>query len=211
MRAAEHGAPSTGTGFVPPHLRGGQPQSSKAGAGGRNPDIRVPKSHHGLFPDVDTAVAAAHKAFDQYQAVPLATREKIIAAMRKVTLDNLRPLSEYAVEETGLGRVEDKLKKNELCANKTPGPEILRPIAFTGDHGFGRAGSGGFGVIGAITPTTNATETIINNGISMLAGGNAVVFNTHPYAWRTCGWYVHIPERSHRRGGWSAQPAVLDQ
>ena len=25
-------------------------------AGGRNPDIRVPKSHHGLFPDVDTAV-----------------------------------------------------------------------------------------------------------------------------------------------------------
>lgn len=196
MRAAEHGAPSTGTGFVPPHLRGGQPQSpsqfGKAGAGGRNPDIRVPKSHHGLFPDVDTAVAAAHKAFEQYQAVPLATREKIIAAMRKVTLDNLRPLSEYAVEETGLGRVEDKLKKNELCAMKTPGPEILRPVAFTGDHGLAVLDRAAFGVIGAITPTTNATETIINNGISMLAGGNAVIFNTHPYAWRTCGWHVHI-------------------
>ena len=26
----------------------------------------------------------------------------------------------------------------------------------------------------------------------MLAGGNAVVFNTHPYAWRTCAWFIHI-------------------
>ena len=35
-------------------------------------------------------------------------------------------LSRYAVEETGLGRYEDKLKKNKLVADKTPGPEILR-------------------------------------------------------------------------------------
>ena len=62
----------------------------------------------------------------------LPTRERIVSAMRKVTLDNLRPLAEYAVAETGYGRFEDKLKKNELCAVKTPGPEILRPIA--GSH-----------------------------------------------------------------------------
>jgi len=37
-----------------------------------------------------------------------------------------------------------------------------------------------FGVIGAITPSTNPTETIINNGIGMIAGGNAAVFNVHP-------------------------------
>ena len=49
-----------------------------------------------------------------------------------------------------------------------------------------------YGVFGAITPTTNPTETIINNGIGMLAGGNAVVFNTHPSAWRVCGWLVHL-------------------
>lgn len=37
-----------------------------------------------------------------------------------------------------------------------------------------------FGVIGSITPTTNPTETIINNSIGMLAAGNTVVFSPHP-------------------------------
>ena len=39
-----------------------------------------------------------------------------------------------------------------------------------------------FGVIGSITPSTNPTATIINNTISMVAAGNAVVFNVHPSA-----------------------------
>ncbi len=158
----------------------------------RGKDARIPRAQLGLFSDIDSAAAAARKAFEQFAAVPVTTRERIIAAMRRVTLDNLRPLSEYAVAETGLGRVDDKLKKNELCATKTPGVEILRPIAFSGDHGLAVIDRASYGVIGAITPTTNATETIINNGIGMLAGGNAVIFNTHPYAWRTCAWHVHI-------------------
>jgi acyl-CoA reductase-like NAD-dependent aldehyde dehydrogenase len=41
-----------------------------------------------------------------------------------------------------------------------------------------------YGVIGAITPTTNPTSTIINNTIAMVAAGNAVVFNVHPNAKR---------------------------
>ena len=41
------------------------------------------------------------------------------------------------------------------------------------------------GVIAAITPCTNPTETLLNNGIGMIAGGNAVVFNAHPLAART--------------------------
>jgi len=49
-----------------------------------------------------------------------------------------------------------------------------------------------FGVFGAITPTTNPTETIINNGIGMVSGGNAVVFNVHPGAKRICSWFVHL-------------------
>ena len=39
-------------------------------------------------------------------------------------------------------------------------------------------------MICSITPTTNPTETIINNTISMIAGGNTVVFNVHPRAKR---------------------------
>src|SRR5205085_1601517 len=42
------------------------------------------------------------------------------------------------------------------------------------------------------TPTTNPTETILNNAIGIVAGGNAVVFNVHPSAARTCNWFVHL-------------------
>ena len=103
----------------------------------------------------------------------MGTRAKMVAAMRKVTLANNEALARYAVEETGLGRYEDKLSKNRLVAEKTPGVEILRPVCFTGDDGLMITERAPYGVIAAITPCTNPTETIINNGIVMVSGGNA--------------------------------------
>ena len=69
---------------------------------------------------------------------------------------------------------------------------MLAPIAFSGDDGLTIVERAGYGVIGSITPTTNPTETVINNGIGMVAGGNAVVFNAHPYAARTSAYLVHL-------------------
>ena len=70
--------------------------------------------------------------------------------------------------------------KNLLVTEKTPGLEDLAPQAVTGDHGLSLIEPAPFGVIGAITPVTNPTSTIICNAIGMLAAGNAVVFNVHP-------------------------------
>src|SRR4051812_6216192 len=145
---------------------------------------RVPNARLGIFPDVDSAAKAARKAFEQYDRTPIETRNKMIQAMRDVTMKHVRELAEHAVAETGLGRVDDKIKKNTLCATKTPGTEILRPITFSGDNGMAVIERAPYGVFGAITPTTNPTETIICNAIGMLAGGNAVVFNVHPGAKR---------------------------
>ncbi|HWN71469.1 MAG TPA: aldehyde dehydrogenase family protein, partial [Haliangium sp.] len=105
---------------------------------------------------------------------------------------HLRDLSAYAAQETGLGRFEDKLGKNTLVIDKTPGTEILRPVAYTGDDGLMLTERAPYGVILAVTPCTNPTETILCNAIGMLAGGNAVVFNVHPLAARTCNWFVHL-------------------
>jgi acyl-CoA reductase-like NAD-dependent aldehyde dehydrogenase len=116
----------------------------------------------------------------------------MIEAMRAVTFAHLQELSRFAVEETGLGRYEDKLGKNTLVASKTPGTEILRPIAYTGDHGLMLTERAPYGVILAVTPCTNPTETILCNSIGMLAGGNAVVFNVHPSAAKVCNWFVHL-------------------
>ncbi|HCF60649.1 MAG TPA: aldehyde dehydrogenase EutE [Myxococcales bacterium] len=159
----------------------GQRRASASGTGRR-----------GIFEDVDSAVAAARDAHEQLLRLDLETRGKMIQAMREVTARNAEDLSRRAVEETKLGRVEDKIQKNLLVAWKTPGIEILRPISYTGDHGLTLIERAPFGVIAGITPTTNPTETILCNAIGMLAGGNTVVFNVHPSAKRVSRYHVEM-------------------
>ncbi len=146
----------------------------------------------GVHATVDAAINAAKRAFNQLQDVPLSDRARYIQALRTVTLDNLEVMSQMAVEETGLGRYLDKIEKNRLVAEKTPGIEALQPSTWTGDHGLTLTEWAPYGVIGSITPCTNPTETILNNGIGMLAAGNTVAFNTHPNAKRLSAWYIDL-------------------
>ncbi len=138
-----------------------------------------------LFPDVDSAVAAAQHAYNQLNAMPLSVREQMIAHMRRMARENAQNLAYEAWQETKMGRYEDKIQKNLLNANKTPGTEILTPTAWSGDGGMTLVEYAPYGVIGAIIPSTNATSTVICNSIGMIAAGNAVVFNAHPGA-RAC-------------------------
>lgn len=136
----------------------------------------------GVYASVDDALSAARIAHQTLVVLPLEKRREIIANIRKKCSQYARLFAEMAVDETGLGRVEDKIKKNLLVIHKTPGVEILQSTSYTGDDGLTLIERAPFGVIASITPCTNPTETIINNGIGMIAGGNAVTFNTHPSA-----------------------------
>lgn len=169
---------STEGGRAPAVLRHGR------GSGGVHTDGR------GVHRTVDDAVAAAGRAFRAIAETSLDDRRRYIAALRRVTREVNDDISRMAVEETGLGRYRDKLAKNELVADKTPGVEILQPSTWTGDHGLTLTEWAPYGVIGSITPCTNPTETILNNGIGMLAAGNAVVFNTHPNARKTSAFFI---------------------
>jgi acyl-CoA reductase-like NAD-dependent aldehyde dehydrogenase len=146
---------------------------------GPGPD---PGGGPGIHPTVDEAVAAAQAAFLEYREQGLEARHRIVDRVRSVMRDHVRELSEMAHRETGLGRTEDKVKKNLLVIEKTPGPEDLEPQTWTGDQGLTLTEPAPFGVIGAITPTTNPTATIINNTIAGISAGNALVFNVHPNA-----------------------------
>ena len=146
----------------------------------------------GLFGDIESAIAAAKIAQQELVKLTLVTRRKIIAAMRKATLDNNELMSKLAVEETGFGRVEDKLIKHALVANKTPGVEDLRPTAFSDDDGMSLIEQAPWGVIGAIIPSTNPSSTVVCNGIGMIAAGNSVVFGPHPMAKKISGLAVKL-------------------
>ncbi|MCE5187908.1 MAG: aldehyde dehydrogenase EutE [Eubacteriales bacterium] len=137
-----------------------------------------------LCETAEEAIANAKAAQKELIKMPLEKRGRLIEAMRKAALNNAEYLARLANEETGYGRVADKTAKNILAAEKTPGIEDLHAQAFTGDYGLTLVEAAPFGVIGSITPSTNPTSTVINNSISMIAAGNAVVFNPHPAAKR---------------------------
>jgi acyl-CoA reductase-like NAD-dependent aldehyde dehydrogenase len=155
----------------------------------------------GVHPDLDRAVAAAREAFAAYDRTPLETRRRIIAAAREALSGQYRALAELAVDETGLGRVDDKVEKNRLVTERTPGTEDLEPQTWTGDHGLTLLERAPYGVIAVITPVTNPSETVINNGLSMIAGGNTVVFCPHPSARKVSILTVDIINRAALRAG----------
>ncbi|HHW91611.1 MAG TPA: aldehyde dehydrogenase EutE [Firmicutes bacterium] len=136
----------------------------------------------GVFADVEGAVSAAAIAQKKLLNLGLEKRAELIEGMRAAAVDNAPLFARLAVEETGMGRYEDKLTKNIKSALKTPGLEDIEPTVFSGDHGLTLVERLPFGVAGCITPSTNPTETIINNGIGMVAAGNTVVFSVHPGA-----------------------------
>jgi len=148
----------------------------------------------GVFECMDEAINAAEVAQAAYLRYPMADRERFVQVIRDTILepDTLKMISLMAVEESGMGKYEHKLIKNELAARKTPGTEDLITEAQSGDAGLTLVEYCAFGVIGAITPATNPSETIINNSISMLAGGNSVVFSPHPRAKKLSCWMVEL-------------------
>ena len=150
----------------------------------------------GVFADVDGAVAAAGRAFRELCGGSLTLRNTMIASIRSTLLAEAESLAREAREETGLGRYEDKILKNRLVTLKTPGTEMLAPIARSGDDGLVLMEPAPFGVIAAITPSTNPTSTVICNAIGMIAAGNTVVFNAHPNARRCSARTVQLINRA---------------
>ncbi len=136
----------------------------------------------GVFATVDEAAAAARHAWEKLRVLPLSVRREMIEKMREISRNHVIELAELAVEETKLGRVEDKIAKILLAINKTPGVEDLVSTSYTGDDGLTLVEYAPIGVFGSITPSTNPAATVINNSISLVAAGNTVVYNPHPSA-----------------------------
>jgi propionaldehyde dehydrogenase len=150
----------------------------------------------GIHPSIGEAVHAASRAYADYQRIGLQGRKAIVASIRAAMLENGERLAEMAVAETGLGRVADKIVKNRLVTTKTPGPEDLELEAVTGDEGMMATEFAPFGVVAAITPTTNPTSTVINNTIAIVSAGNALVFNVHPNAKHVSAENIRVLNRA---------------
>ena len=144
----------------------------------------------GVYENINDAIDVAHANYLSLRKdYSMADRQRFIDAIKEYTLSEKEKLARMVVDETQLGNYEDKVAKHELAA-MTYGTEILQTSARTGDTGLAVVEEAPFGVIGATTPVTNPTETIVNNAISMLAAGNTVVLNVHPSSKNCCAYIV---------------------
>ena len=160
----------------------------------------------GVFDTMEEAIAAAEAGYKTIRATSVADREKLISSIRTYCRAEAATMAALGVAETKMGKVEHKIAKHILVADKTPGTEDIVAEAKTGDHGLTLTERAPFGVVGAITRSPNPSETVICNSMGMIAAGNGVVFNPHPGAIATSNYAVDLVNRAvHAAGG----PEVL--
>ncbi|HPH03165.1 MAG TPA: aldehyde dehydrogenase EutE [Spirochaetota bacterium] len=162
----------------------------------------------GIFPDLESAIQAADKAFREYRETPVSVRKAMIRKIRDISVEYSERLAEMAVNETGFGNLCAKTTKNQLAARKTPGVEDVEAAAYTDEHGLTLIERAPYGVIGSIIPSTNPAATVINNSISMLSGGNTVVFHPHPGAKNVSNFAITLMNKAIREAGGPANCVV---
>jgi len=133
----------------------------------------------GIFQDMEECIKAASIAQKKLVSLPLAVRQDIIQAIRNIGIANAKEYGRMEFEETGLGNIDDNVKKN-LSACQVMGIEDLVSEAYIGDKGATIIERIPVGVIASVNPITNGSPTILFNAIMMMAGANAIINNPHP-------------------------------
>ncbi len=104
-------------------------------------------------------------------------------------LETAKAVARMAVDETGLGVYEDKVAKHQKktlgVVRDLQGVKTVGVIERIPEKGLMKVAKP-VGVIGAITPMTNASSTMPCNGLPILKTRNAVIFAPHPKAKKTC-------------------------
>jgi len=145
--------------------------------------------------EVRDRCATAAQAAAELRRCPQAELDAIVEAMARAAYQAAEALARAAIEDTRLGKLEDKTLKNVFASwyvyryirdMKTTGVireraddkilEIAEPV----------------GVIAAILPTTNPTSTAINKALIALKAGNSIIMSPHPRAARCVAETVDV-------------------
>jgi aldehyde dehydrogenase len=163
----------------------------------------------GVFERIEDALAAAREAQPVWAAASRATKTKVIDALRTVMHTHAEDFAAREWEETGLGRVADKITKVHNAANATPGLEDLEPRTWTGNKGLVVEDYAPYGVVAAVTPSTHPVPVLFNSLAIIIAPGNAVVFNVHPAAKRVSAYALGLFNKAIRENGGPANLATM--
>ena len=132
--------------------------------------------------DLLSRVKNAQREYAEYSQEQV---DKIFKAAATAA-DKVRiPLAKMAVEDTGMGVLEDKIIKNhfacEYIYNKHKNAKTCGIISVDEENGI-KTVAEPLGILAGIIPTTNPTSTAIFKSLLALKTRNAIVFSPHPRA-----------------------------
>ena len=134
---------------------------------------------------LEAAIAKVRAAQKEFAAYSQEQVDKIFLAAA-IAADKMRiPLAKAAVEETGMGIVEDKVIKNHYAAeyiyNAYKNTKTCGVIEEDKAYGIKKIAEP-IGVIAAVIPTTNPTSTAIFKTLIALKTRNGIIISPHPRA-----------------------------
>ncbi|WP_067516471.1 acetaldehyde dehydrogenase (acetylating) [Endozoicomonas ascidiicola] len=136
--------------------------------------------------------SAAQKVLADYSQAQV---DALVEAMARTGEANATRLAEMAVEETGFGKVQDKITKN-LIASKHLAESIrsMRTIGFISEDPVKKMQEVAvpYGVVAGLVPSTNPTSTAIYKSIISIKAGNAVIISPHPSALKCISETVRV-------------------
>ncbi|MBR0126799.1 MAG: aldehyde dehydrogenase family protein [Firmicutes bacterium] len=131
---------------------------------------------------IDGYIERARKAQAEFEKLSQEEVDKAVQTVGRVVYENARYLAEIAVEETGMGNVEDKYAKNRQKAgivwNNLRGKKSRGILDTDETTGVTRVAKP-MGVVAAITPCTNPIVTPMSNSMFALKCGNAIIITPH--------------------------------
>lgn len=131
---------------------------------------------------IDEYIERARIAQAEFEKLSQEQVDAAVQAIGRVVYENARYLAEIAVEETGMGNVEDKYAKNKQKAgivwNNLKGKKS-RGILETNEETGITTVAKPMGVVAAITPCTNPIVTPMSNSMFALKCGNAIIITPH--------------------------------
>lgn len=136
--------------------------------------------------------------------------DRVVEAMAHAASAAAEPLARLAVDETGMGRYEDKILKNRFAADDVL--KFIRPLRTCGvirdiPELKVKELAVPMGVVAALTPTTNPTSTAVYKALISVKGRNAIVVSPHPRAVRCTAEAVRIMHEAAVQAG--APPGLV--
>ena len=134
---------------------------------------------------LEVLISKVQKAQKIYETYSQEQVDKIFKAAATAANKARIPLAKMAVEETGMGVLEDKIIKNHLAAeyiyNKHKNAKTCGIISEDKENGI-KIVAEPLGILAGIIPTTNPTSTAIFKSLIALKTRNAIIFSPHPRA-----------------------------